>query len=75
MGDWAAAGGNGGGQLVVADLMEEAEDVVAALAAYCRGLLLYDVKIFVCRGNWQGCTSSHTLITLEVSRRTFGWGR
>ncbi len=36
--------------------------------------LLYDVKIFLCGENWQDHTSSHTLIMLEVSRRTFGWG-
>ncbi len=37
--------------------------------------LLYDVKKFLCGGNWQGHTSSHTLFMLEVSRHTFGWGR
>jgi hypothetical protein len=54
----------------------QAEDIAAAvgLAAYCRGLLLYDVKIFLWEGNRQGHTSSHTLVMVEVSRHTFGWG-
>jgi hypothetical protein len=30
-------------------------------------------NFFMCGGNWQGHTSPHTLITLEVCRRTFGW--
>ncbi len=33
------------------------------------------VKIFLGGGIWWGHTSSHTLVMLEVSRRTFGWGR
>jgi hypothetical protein len=39
------------------------------------------VKIFLCGifmmcgGNWQGHISPHTLVTLEVCRYTFGWGR
>jgi hypothetical protein len=46
-----------------------------------QGSLLFIVKIFLCGifmmcgGNWQGHTSPHTLVTLEVCRRTFGWGR
>jgi hypothetical protein len=41
-------------------------------AAYCRGHLLFIVKIFVCGifmmygGNWQDHTSPHTLVMLEV---------
>ncbi len=63
----AGRGGRGGGGL-------PAEDVVAvvALAAYWRGPLLYDMEIFVCGGNRQGHTSSHTLVMLDVSRHTFG---
>jgi hypothetical protein len=49
----------------------------------CRlqGSLLFIVKIFLCGifmmcgGNWQGHTSPHLLVTLEVCRCTFGWGR
>ncbi len=37
-------------------------------------LLLYDVKIYLCGGNWQVHTSCHTFVMLEVNRRTFGWG-
>jgi hypothetical protein len=54
---------------------------VAAVAIYCRGGLLFIVKIFLCGifmmcgGNWRGHTSPHTLVMLEVCRRTFGWGR
>jgi hypothetical protein len=46
-----------------------------------QGSLLFIVKIFLCGivimcgGNWQGHTSPHTLVTLEVCRHTFGWGR
>jgi hypothetical protein len=46
-----------------------------------QGSLVFIVKIFLCgifmmcRGNWQGHTSPHTLVMLEVCRRTFGWGR
>jgi hypothetical protein len=46
-----------------------------------QGSLLFIVKIFlcgifmVCGGNWLGHTSPHTLVTLEVCSRTFGWGR
>ncbi len=29
----------------------------------------------MCGGNWRGHTSPHTLVTLEVCRHTFGWGR
>jgi hypothetical protein len=46
-----------------------------------QGLLHFIMKIFLCGifmmwgGNWQGHISPHTLVTLEVCRRTFGWGR
>jgi hypothetical protein len=46
-----------------------------------QGSLLFIVKIFLCGifmmcgGNWQGHTSPHTLIMIEVCRHTFGWGR
>jgi hypothetical protein len=58
-----------------------AVEVTAALAAaYCRGCLLFIGKIFLCGifmcgENWQGHTSPHNLIMLEVCRRTLGWGR
>jgi hypothetical protein len=46
-----------------------------------QGSLLFIAKIFLCGifmmwgGNWRGHTSPHTLVMLEVCRRTFGWGR
>jgi hypothetical protein len=51
----------------------------AAAIAYCWGCFLFIVKIFLCGifvfgGNWQGHTSPHTLIMLEVYKRIFGWG-
>jgi hypothetical protein len=52
-----------------------------AAAAYCRGCLLFIVKIFLCGifmmwgGNRRGHTSPHTLVMLEVCRHTFGWER
>jgi hypothetical protein len=69
-------------------LAEDAAAVAAAaaattarvVAAYCRGHLLFIVKIFLCGifmmcgGEWRGHTSTHTCVTLEVCRRTFGWG-
>jgi hypothetical protein len=83
-----APAGRGGG-LLAEDEAAAAAAVAAAVtamaavavAAYCRGRLLFIVKIFVCGifmirgGNRQGHTPPHTLITLEVCRRTFGWGR
>ncbi len=50
----------------------------AAVVAYCRGPLLSNVKIFLCGifmmcgGKWQGYTSPHTLIMLEVCSHTLG---
>jgi hypothetical protein len=32
-------------------------------------------NFFMCGGSWQGHTSPHTFVTLEVCRRTFGWGQ
>ncbi len=56
--------------------------MATAVAAYCRGCMLFIVKILflcgifmMCGGNWQGQTSLYILITHEVCRRTFGWGR
>ncbi len=46
-----------------------------------QGSLLFIVKIFLCDifimcgGNWRGHTSPHTLVLLEVCRRTFGLGQ
>ncbi len=75
--------GRGGGLLaedtvVAAVAAAVAAALMAAAAAYCRGCLLFIVKIvlcviFMCGGNWQGYT--HTLVTLEVCRHTFWWGR
>jgi hypothetical protein len=78
--------GQGGGGLLVEDVAAAAAAAAeaaaaAAAAAYCRGRLLFIVKIFLCGilmmcgGNWQGHTSPHTIITLEVCRHTIGWGR
>jgi hypothetical protein len=41
------------------------EDVVVAvgLAAYCRGLLLYDVKFYLCGGQIGEVTPPHTLLS------------
>ncbi len=38
-------------------------------------VLLRLVQFFMCGGNWQGHTSPHTLVMLEVCRHTFGWGQ
>ena len=70
-GDGGDAGGERGGGLLVED---------AAAAAYCWGCFFFIVKmflcgIFMCEGNWQGHTSPHTLVTLEVCRHTFEWGQ
>ncbi len=51
-----------------------------AAATYCRVGLLFIGKIFLCGifmcgENSCGHTSTHPLVTLEVCRRTFGWGR
>ncbi len=79
-GDGRDASGEGGGGLLAEDAAAVAAATAAAAAAYCRGCLLFIVKIFLCgifmcEGNWQGHTSPHTLVMLEVCRRTFGWGR
>ncbi len=76
--------GRGGGLLaedvVVAAAAAAAVAVTAAAAAvYCWGCFLFIVKIFLygifmCGGNRQDHISPHTLVTLEVCRRTFGWG-
>jgi hypothetical protein len=77
--------GRGGGLLaedavVVVVAAAAAAATAAAEAAYCWGRFLFIVKIFLCGiftcgGNWQGHTSPKTLVTLEVCRRTFGWGQ
>jgi hypothetical protein len=71
--------GKGGGGLLTEDAAAVAAVMTAEAAVYCRGCLVVIVKIFwcgifMCGGNWQGHTSPHTLVTLEVCRRTFGWG-
>jgi hypothetical protein len=78
--------GRGGEGLLVEDTAAAAAVAMrmAAAAAYCRGHMLFIVKILflcgifmMCGGNWQGHTSPHTLIMLEVCRHmydTFGWG-
>ncbi len=76
-------GGDDGGEGLLAEdaaVAAAAATTAAAAAAYCWGCFLFIVKkfmygTFMCGGNWQGHTSPHTLITLEVCRRTFGWGR
>ncbi len=84
-GDGRDAGRGGGRGLLAEDAVAAAAAVAAtaptaaAATAYCRGCLLFFVRIFVSGifmmygGNWQGHTSPHTLVTLEVYRRTFGW--
>jgi hypothetical protein len=72
-GDGRNANREGGGLLA----KKAAAAVAAAAASYCRGCLLFIVKIFLCGifmcgGNWQGHTSPHTLVTLEVCRGTLG---
>jgi hypothetical protein len=68
-GDNTGKGDEGGGVLLVEDTAVAA---AAAAALYCRGRLLFIVKIFLCGifmmcgGNLQGHTSPHTLVTLEV---------
>jgi hypothetical protein len=53
----------------------------SGVSCILQGLLLFIVKIFLCGifimcgGNWRGHTFPHTLVMLEVCRRTFGWGR
>ncbi len=83
-GDGRDAGGEGGGLLAAtaaAAAATAAAAVTAVAAAYCRGCLLFIVNIFVCGifmmcgGIQRGHTSPHTLVTLEVCRHTFGWGR
>jgi hypothetical protein len=82
-GEWDGrdASGEGGGGLLAEDAAAAAAVATVAAAAYCRGHCFFIVKIFLCDifmmcgGNWRGHTSPHTLVTLEVCRRTFGWGR
>ncbi len=80
-GDGGDVRGEGGGGLLVENAAAAAAAATAAVvAAYCWGCVLFIVKIFcVCGifiwgGNWQGHTSPHTLVMLEVCRCTFGWG-
>jgi hypothetical protein len=80
-------GAGRGGELLADDAAAAAAAAVAAVAmatavaAYCRGRLLFIVKVFLCvifmmcGGNWGGHISPHTLVTLEVFRSTFGWGQ
>jgi hypothetical protein len=72
----------GGGLLAedaAAAVAAAAEAAAMTVAAYCRGRLLFIVKIFLSGifkmwgGNWQGHTSPHTLDMREVCRHTFGW--
>ncbi len=79
-----AGKGDGWGGLLAEDAAAAAAAAATAavVAAYCRGRMLFIVKILflcgifmMCGGDWQGHTSPHTLVTLEVCRRTFGWGR
>jgi hypothetical protein len=83
-GDGGDAGREGGGGILAEDpatVAAAAASTAAAAAAYCRGCMLFIVQIFLCGifmmcvGNRGGHTSPHTLVTLEVCRRTFGWGR
>jgi hypothetical protein len=83
-GDGRDAGREGGGGLLAEDAVAAvaAAATAAATAAYCRGCMLFIVKILflcgifmMCGGNGQGHTSPHTLVMLDVCRRTFGWGR
>jgi hypothetical protein len=79
-GDDGDAGKEGGG-LLVEDAAAVAAEATAVVVAYCRGCMLFIVKIFLCGifmmcgGNRQGHTSPHTLVMLEVRGGTFGWGR
>ncbi len=85
-GNGGDTGREAGGGLLVEDAVVAAAAAAAvaataaAGAAYCWGCFLFIVKIylcgiFMCEGNWQGHASPHTLVTLEVCRHTFGWGR
>jgi hypothetical protein len=48
--------------------------IAGVVAFYCEDIFLCGIFI-MCGGNWRGDTSPHTLVTLEVCRCTFGWGR
>jgi hypothetical protein len=48
--------------------------IAGDVAFYCEDIFLCGIFI-MCGGNRQGHTSPHTLVTLEVCRRTFGWGQ
>jgi hypothetical protein len=83
-GDGGDAGGEGGRVLLAEDAVvvaAAAPATAAAAAAYCRDRCFFVVKIFLCGifmmcgGNWRGHISPHTIVMLEVCRRTFGWGR
>jgi hypothetical protein len=63
--------GRGGGLLAEDAAAAAAVATVAVAAAYCRGCLLFIVKIFLC----DIFMIPHTLILLEVCRHTFVWGR
>jgi hypothetical protein len=73
--------GRGGGVLLAEDaaVAVAAGAMAATAAAYCRGHMLFIAKniilcgiFMMCGGNWQGHTSPHTLVMLEVCRHTFG---
>ncbi len=48
--------------------------IAGVVAFYCEDIFFCGIFI-MCGGSWRGHTSPHTLVTLEVCRRTFGWGR
>ncbi len=49
--------------------------IAGVIAFYCEDIFVWYFYHVWGGGNWQGHTSPHTLVTLEVCRRTFGWGR
>ncbi len=80
-GDGGDAGGEGGGGAPGGGRGGSSSGEGSGGGCILQGLLLFIVKIFLCGifmmcgANWRGHTSPHILVTLEVCRRTFGWGR
>jgi hypothetical protein len=58
----SSSGGSSGGSCILQ----------GSFAFHCEDIFV--CGIFMCGGYWQGHTSPHTLVMLEVCRRTFGWG-
>jgi hypothetical protein len=72
-GDWGGRRQGGGGGSWRRTRQRRLLHIAGVVRFFIAKILLCGI-FMMSGGNWQGHTSPHTLVTLEVCKHTFGWG-